>query len=1443
MKHSHFAALAGACLALAATGGAQAQRLAPAHGGNAPRLTTPDPAVSSSLLTSYVNPLLGTSPTLTGGDVARPFPFNTGNVFPGADTPQGMVQFSPDTPSNQAGGYWYPDSSIKAFSLTHFSGRGIPYECDFGFMPVAGAIGPSSSFNFGAYTSAFSHANESASPGYYQVVLNTGGGNANGPKVELTGTTRTGMMQATFPPGTATGSLLINFANNVRGVSNAQVNLVNGTELTGFATSTTSGGQSYKVYVSMVFDQPIASAGLWNGADLTSAALTGTATVSGANAGAVVSFNTAANTVIHATAGVSYVSIANAQLNRTTENPAGTSFAAVQQAAGTAWNNRLGVIKIDDPAASADNLTVFYTELYRTMLQPNIFEDVNGQYIGFDNAVHTVASGHHFYTHIEGWGGYRSAAPFGAFFMSNEYSDIAQSLVLDSATLGAVPRWVQMNSDSHGNVGDGGSIILAQAYAFGATNFDTGTALTYMRANAAGSNGYREYGSNFVSPGWVPNDFGMSLEYCAADLALAEFANSLGQANVYNQYLAAAQSWRNLFNSQALALQARDTAGNWNPPGAASYEGSPTQLTWMLPFNLRGLFDDMGGNAGVVARLDTYFGWNAAQNMYTALNTGYGGTAGSGFGGDSPHNYAGDQTCEMHPWMYLYAGAPWKTQKVVRDIETTLYLNTPGGMPGNDDGGELASWYVFAALGLYPEAPGVGGFVLGSPLFASATVTLENGSILQLNGANAAPANPYVQSLTVNGAPSSSLWLPVSTVLSNPTTTLAFTLGATPNTSWGSAAGDAPPSFDVPGTTPAIVIAASAAPNPVTGTSTTLSVLGADPGPGGAAGLTYTWSTLAAPANVQTPAFGGANGTNGGQNTSATFFGVGSYAFQVAISNGARVIYGNVNVTVNQTAGLAITPAAASTAPGGTQQFTAAVTDQFGNVLSSPAVTWSVASGAGSIGSSSGLFQAANTVGSTTIRAAGGGYTATAAIDVNNPVDVTSGLVGRWTFDEGAGTVAANTSPDSTVGSGALVHGPAWTAPGYVGAACLGFTPSALTYVNIPSTADLNVTAAITLSVWIKPAGWNGNSRIMEKGGDPAGTPGGADPQYTLLSSGSTALNLTLGGVGTVSAAMPGTGAWHHVAATWDGATMKIYIDNVLAGSQAATGAIGTTTLPLIIGNKSTVSTNTANVFNGSIDDARVYNRALSASEVTTVYNDASATPWIVSPAASSPAAFPLGANSTLSVLGGDVYGESLLTYTWQTTGNPPAPVSFSPNGANAAKRTAPSFSQTGTYNLLVTAADPQNRTVTSSVTVAVQTPYAAWQTGVFSSSERQDPAISGDLAAPAGDGIPNLLKYALHLNPHANGSAGLPVGTMVTSAGTDHLALTYTQVLAATDITYTVQVSSDLQTWHSGPAYTTITDSTVSPGGLTKTVTAETRAPMAGNNPPQFIRLKISKL
>ncbi len=423
------------------------------------------------------------------------------------------------------------------------------------------------------------------------------------------------------------------------------------------------------------------------------------------------------------------------------------------------------------------------------MIHPNIFDDVNGEYIGFDNVVHKSKPGHHHYTHIDAWGSYQTGTPLLALLFPSLASDVAQSLVDDAAQNGgSVVRWAQQNGDSKGNNGDCGSTTIANAYAFGATNFDVVPALAYMEANASGSNQYRDHGEFFQTNGWVPNDGGETLEYCVGDMALAQFARSLGRRDIYEKYLASAQNWRKIFHPDTRAMTSRSESGSWDKPNVGWYEGTQEQYTWLVPFNIRGLFDAMGGNAAAVARLDRHFGWDPARQIYAKLNCGR--------KNNTPYYWIGNEENFPTPWLYLYAGAPCKSQKVLRDIQTSLFSNDASGLPGNDDAGATSSWYVFSALGLYPVVPGVGGFGLGSPLFASATVKIGPSHVLRIGGAHAAPANPYVQSLQVNGKPSSSLWLPMETIWRNRTTTMNFNLDSKPNPAWANAANDAPPSFD-----------------------------------------------------------------------------------------------------------------------------------------------------------------------------------------------------------------------------------------------------------------------------------------------------------------------------------------------------------------------------------------------------------------------------------------------------------------------------------------------------------------------------------------------------------------------------------------------------------------------------------------------------------------------
>ncbi|MGA3171620.1 MAG: LamG-like jellyroll fold domain-containing protein [Chthoniobacteraceae bacterium] len=642
-----------------------------------------------------------------------------------------------------------------------------------------------------------------------------------------------------------------------------------------------------------------------------------------------------------------------------------------------------------------------------------------------------------------------------------------------------------------------------------------------------------------------------------------------------------------------------------------------------------------------------------------------------------------------------------------------------------------------------------------------------------------------------------------------------------------------------PTTTPTVAIPPSASPSIVTGTTTTLNVLGADTSPAGEAGLTYTWNVISSPTGVAMPTFGSSNRTNAGASTVATFYGEGNYTFEVSIYNGGNWVNATVNVTVNQsTPILTVSPPSAYIAPSGTQQFSAVETDQFGNILSSPgAITWSVLNGPGSIGTS-GLYQASSTSGVATIQAASSSYTytAVASVDVGTIANVTNGLVGRWNFEELSGTTAHDTSGNSN--NGTLTSGLTWVTPGKIGNGCLLFPSNSLSYVHVPDSTTLDPTAGITIYGWANPIAWTGNNRILEKC-NPNGVNGG-DNQYRLLvENGQLKFDLT--GVGTLvsTQALPSTNTWHLIAGTWNGSIMTLYVDNVAVASMAASGTLAVTNSPLDIGAKDAVSTTQGNIFDGWLDDVRVYNRGLSSGEMASLYGVSP--PWIAIPAAANSANTLPGATSILSVLGADVNGESTLTYTWGTTGTTPAPVTFSANGTNEAKQTNASFTQSGTYNLQVAVTDSWGQSATSSVTLVVNIPsYAAWQQTWFTPSQLANPAISGTAATPAGDGVSNLLKYALNLDPLVSGAGKLPSVSVTSVGGLNYLSLTYTELILATDITYIPEVSGDLQIWNSGPSYTATVSSTPNPGNLTETVTVRDLVPMS-NAVPRFIRLEVA--
>ena len=744
---------------------------------------------------SLVNPFIGTS--------------NNGDTFPGADAPFGMVQWSPDTKPNRpgGGGYYYRDSAIAGFSLTHISGPGCHGEGDVPVLPTTGT--PSITA-----TEGFSHSSESASAGAYQVRLN------NGVTTALTATTRTGMAQFTFP-STAQANLILKLNDSQNGDTSASFSEVSNTEVQG---SVTSGGfcrtnNTYTLYFDMQFSQPFTKSGTFAagvvhqrarhltvrahgsarpatvppnvperpnhpvyhgplppGRTTFSPAVTGPA-------GAYLTFNTTSNQTLLAKVGLSYVSVRGAASNLAAENP-GWDFGAAQTATQTAWNNLLGEIQVT--GGTAGQQTEFYTALYHSLLSPNVFSDDNGQYIGADGKLHTVDSGHSaFYTNFSGWDIYRTQAQLEAVLDPQVAGDTAQSMIDDYGQHGMLPKWMQNNGETYVMAGDPADSILADYYAFGATNFSTSAAMSDMVAEASKTSNIRPGLNYLTAPGYLPingsygccNYYGpaaTTLEYDTADFAISAMAGALGDTSVQQTFLNRSQDWWNVLNPASGFDQPRNPDGTWyggfSPSGSTGFvEADSWIYTGMVPFDLAGLTAAKGGDTAMAAYLNTTLRSFTGANGYV---------------------WMGNEPSFELPWEYDYIGQPWQTQGTVAQMQSGLWSNNPWGLPGNDDLGAMSAWFVWSALGMYPMTPGKPDLALGSPMFSEAVITPPSGNALTID---ATGTGPYVQSATWNGAAWNDAYAPPGAITGGGT--LSYTLGTSPDTSWASAAGDAPPSY------------------------------------------------------------------------------------------------------------------------------------------------------------------------------------------------------------------------------------------------------------------------------------------------------------------------------------------------------------------------------------------------------------------------------------------------------------------------------------------------------------------------------------------------------------------------------------------------------------------------------------------------------------------------
>jgi predicted alpha-1,2-mannosidase len=760
---------------------------------------------------SYVDPFIGTT--------------RGGNTWPGATRPFGMIAWSPtsttgdQTGTGAANGYEYNATKVRGFSLTHVNGAGCNPGAagDVPIMPYVGEVdtSPTADTRDQRYVSTFSHANESAGPGRYTVGLD------NGVRADLAVSTRAGAGDFAFPAGSA-AKMLFRTSNSLNGSEDAETTVdvaartVTGSVLTGgFCGRRGNGGGAtnpnrrsyYRLYFSAVFDRDFAGSGTWQNATVVPGGTTVTggegyltgADRAGKGSGAWVGFDTSAGGDVRMRIGISYVSVAGAAANRDAEAGATATVDSVAAAARDAWNAELGRIRVG--GGTGARTTAFYTAVYHSLMQPQTMNDVDGRYLGADLRIHDMRPGQQgVYGTFSGWDQYRAQIQLLALLRPDVAGDMAQSMLDFAAQNGGVwDRWLHLGAGTHVMTGDPAAPTLATYYAMGVRNFDAGAALASLVRQATVQNrdalsdlgcpgqclGQRPTLDTYLALKYAANDIchcwggaAETLENSLADFALAMWARRAGRHDLHRQLLPRGDYWKNTFNPAVGYQAARRADGSWQSGFTPSTDvgfaqGSSATYTWMVPQDVSGLATLMGGRAAAAARLDGFF--HDADGNWAVL-------------GGSALRYDPTNEPGIHaPWLYNGLGQPWKTQDTVRQIVDTAYGTGPGGLPGNDDLGTMSAWYVFAAIGMFPQVPGRAEMLLTSPVFTRVVIDRGNGVRLAVH---ADSTDRYIRSVRLNGSGLSRSWLPESYLQRGGTVT--FALGAAANESWATAAADLP---------------------------------------------------------------------------------------------------------------------------------------------------------------------------------------------------------------------------------------------------------------------------------------------------------------------------------------------------------------------------------------------------------------------------------------------------------------------------------------------------------------------------------------------------------------------------------------------------------------------------------------------------------------------------
>ncbi len=701
-----------------------------------------------------------------------------------------MVQFSPDTDRDlweTAGGYEYSDKTIMGFSTTHLSGTGIPDLGDFLFMPQCGEpkyIAGAKDKPEEGYRSAYDHDQESAAAGYYKVKLLK-----HNITTELTAGDRAGIMRFTFPENKQS-SILTDLQHFLSGqkfkITWSHVRMEDSSTVTGYHL-VNGWGKERHLYYAARYSRPFDSFNIIRNGEISkydsfkNYRFNSANEAAGTNLQFIANYATKADEQISVKIAVSAISAANALENLDSEIPA-WDFEAVRKATADKWNKELSRIQIEGTDAEKET---FYTAMYHCFQAPNLYQDKNGQYRGLDANIHQSKPNEQNYAVFSLWDTYRATHPLFTLIQEERDAGMINSMLdhYDQSADHLLPVWSLQANETWCMIGYHAVPVIVDAYMKGVKGFDYTRAYEAVRTTAL--NPHYDAVATYDKLGWVPFDqenesVSKTLEYAYDDYCVAQMAKGMGKTEDYDHFMKRAGSYKNIFDKETGLMRGKDSKGQWRIPfdprlftqGGDITEGTSWQYTWYVPQDVPGLISLMGGNEKFTTKLDELF--TLKDNESQGLDDVQGRIGEYWHGNEPAHHVV---------YLYCYAGQPWKAQEKLRYILKSQYGNKPNSLTGNDDCGQMSAWYIFTALGFYPVCPGSNEYVIGSPSVKKATMNLSNGKSLTVEAEDQSDSNIYVQSVTINGKPWNSVFLPQKTIATGGT--ILFKMGSKPNKTWG----------------------------------------------------------------------------------------------------------------------------------------------------------------------------------------------------------------------------------------------------------------------------------------------------------------------------------------------------------------------------------------------------------------------------------------------------------------------------------------------------------------------------------------------------------------------------------------------------------------------------------------------------------------------------------